>query len=50
MEGQVEKQIRLGNADLAIDIVCSGKTMKQERLAIYDVIFDQAGLALFTKD
>ncbi len=50
LEGQVERQIRLGKADVAIDIVYSGKTMLEERLRIYDTVFDQSGLVLITKD
>lgn len=50
LEGQVERQIRLGKADLAIDIVCSGKTAKEERLVVYDTVFNESGLVLLTKD
>lgn len=50
LDSQVEKQIRLGNTDLAIDIVYTGKTVLEERLAIYQTIFDQSGLVLITKD
>lgn len=49
-KGQVERQIRLGNADLAIDIVCSGRTIKEDGLIIYETIFDDSGLVLLTKD
>jgi len=48
--GQVDRQIRLSAADLAIDIVCTGKTIWEEQLSIYDTIFDQAGLVLLAKD
>ncbi len=50
LSGQVDCQIRLGQADLAIDIVYSGKTMQEEKLRIYDTLFDQAALVLITKD
>ncbi len=50
LPGQVDRQVRLGNADLAVDIVYSGKTMNEENLAIYDLLFDQSGLVLLTKD
>ena len=32
LDGQVEKQIRKGQADLAIDIVYTGKTSREEKL------------------
>jgi len=50
LEGQVDRQVRLGNADLAVDIVYSGKTLAEEKLKIYQTIFEQSGLVLFTKD
>ncbi len=50
LDGQVDRQVRQGRADLAIDIVYSGKTMEEERLAIYDTIFDQSGFVLLTKN
>ena len=50
LERQVDRQVRLGKADLAIDIVCSGRTMREEKLSIYDTIFDQSGFVLLTKD
>lgn len=50
LEGQVERQIRQGTADLAIDIIYSGKTIRQENLEIYDVVFDDSGFVLLTKD
>ena len=49
-DGQVERQVRKGNADLAIDIVYSGETCREERLFIYDSIFTESGLVLLTKD
>ena len=48
--GGVEKQIRKGNADLAIDIVYSGRTIHEQKLSIEDTIFAEAGLVLLTKD
>ncbi len=50
LTGQVDKQIRTGEAELAIDIVCTKKTIREEKLSIYDVIFDDAGFVLITKD
>ncbi|MBS3123734.1 hypothetical protein J4437_03790 [Candidatus Woesearchaeota archaeon] len=50
LDGQVERQIRKKQADLAFDIVYSGKTMREEGLAIYDTIFEDSGLVLLTKD
>ena len=50
LRGQVDRQIRLGKADLAIDIVYTGKTILEERLAIYDILFDRSGFILLTKD
>ncbi|MBI2103129.1 hypothetical protein HYT55_04770 [Candidatus Woesearchaeota archaeon] len=50
LDGQVDRQVRLGKADLAIDIVYSGRTMREERLSIYNTIFDQSGFVLLTKD
>lgn len=49
LDGQVDRQVRKGNADLAIDIVYSGKTVREERLSIYDTIFDQSGFVLLTR-
>lgn len=48
-DGQVEKKIRLEEADLAIDIVYSGRTVRENRLVIYDTVFDNTGLILFYK-
>ncbi len=48
--GQVEKQIRLGKARFAIDIVCSGRTLRNEQLTIEEVIFSKAGFVLLAKD
>ncbi len=48
--GQVEKQIRQGRADLAIDIVYSGRTLREEGLIIEQVVFDNSGLVLLTKN
>lgn len=48
-EGQVDRQIRLGQADLAVDIVYSGKTIRKEQLSIYNIIFDEAGFVLIGK-
>lgn len=49
-EGQVDRQIRSGQADLAVDIVYSGKTIREENLLIRKVIFEESGLVLLTKD
>ncbi|MBI2145938.1 hypothetical protein HYU22_01190 [Candidatus Woesearchaeota archaeon] len=49
-DGQVERQVRRGNADLAIDIVYSGQTCRDERLTIYDTIFSESGFVLLAKD
>ncbi|MBI4151506.1 hypothetical protein HY496_00930 [Candidatus Woesearchaeota archaeon] len=49
LDGQVERQIRKGYAELAFDIVYSGKTLREERLTIYDTIFDQSGFALLMR-
>ncbi len=48
-DGQVEKQIRGGEADLAVDIVYSGRTIREERLAVYDTLFDESGMVLIEK-
>ncbi|MBI2666060.1 hypothetical protein HYX13_00450 [Candidatus Woesearchaeota archaeon] len=48
--GQGDRKIRAGQADVAIDIVCTGKTICEERLAVYDTLFNQSGLILFTKE
>ena len=50
LEGQVEREIRKNNADIAIDIVYSGRTIREEKLAIYATLFDAAGFVLITKD
>ncbi len=50
LQGQVDRQVRLGCADIAVDIVCSGKTMLEERLSIYGIVFNDPGLVLITKD
>jgi len=50
LDGQVDRQVRLGKVDLAIDIVYSGRTIREERWSIYDTIFDQSGFVLLTKD
>jgi len=49
-KGQVDRQIRQGNVDLAIDIVYSEKTIQEENVSIYDTLFNQAGFVLLTKD
>lgn len=49
-EGQADRQVRLQEVDLAIDIVYTGKTIREEKLSIYDTIFNQAGLVLLSKD
>ncbi len=50
--GELEKQIRLGVADLVLDIVQSGQSAQRERLCTYQTIFsrEKAGLVLITKD
>ena len=50
LSGQVDRMVRAWEADLAVDIVCTGRTMREERLAVYDTIFDQSGLVLLAKD
>ena len=50
LDGQVDRQVRQGNADLSIDIVYSGRTMQEERLSIYDTIFDKSGLVLLKRE
>lgn len=49
LSGQVDRKIRTGEANLAIDIVCTGKTIREECLAVYDTIFDKSGFVLFTR-
>lgn len=50
LSGQVDRQIHAGKADLAIDIVYSGKTIQEENLCVREVIFEDSGLVLLTKD
>ncbi len=44
--GKVEEQIRRGTADAAIDIVCTGSTMRKLGLSVEDIVFGDPGLVL----
>ncbi len=50
LSGQVDRRIRAGEADLAIDIVCTEKTIREECLVVYETLFNQSGLVLFKRE